>query len=402
MPMLFRSVRHARAILFAAIAASLLLPDPAFAQRRGMMGGFGGGDGFGGRGGFGTKGEPGGTGQGGGMGRNVRDPVDFYFPDYDANQDGHLDKAEWKRRGNFERLDADKNGTIEPSEFRALYEDWGRKGAMANPIRPADTPTKDASLEKDRVAYKEADRRHVCGIVRTGVPGAFKCANGNEIATELGLFETGIGPVFPNGAFCHGIDEIFAMEYTAKTGKGMHGGIDLPTDFGTPILAVASGTIVAKFDPEINARGKTVVLRHSPADTGLPFWVFTEYAHLDAMPEQEVGQRVRMGEVLGPTGNSGISKKNRSGISRRRPGVHFAVYYSDSPRFIEVPNYIVPQNARWMDSTALYRKAPPYDSQSLKALPDAEKDIPVPVMYLDGTTEPAGTKLIWPYACKRD
>jgi hypothetical protein len=38
----------------------------------------------------------------------------------------------------------------------------------------------------------------------------------------------------------------------------------------------------------------------------------------------------------------------------------------------------------------------------MKALPDAEKSIPIPIMYLDGTTEPANTKLIWPYACRRD
>ena len=391
-----RASRRLGDTLLASVVVVALLSGGAAAQPKGMMGGSEGRGGFGGKGGFG------GRGGGDGGGRNIGNPVDFYFPGYDTNHDGHLDEAEWKRRGNFERLDADGNGTIDPSEFRALYEDWGRKGEMSNPILPSATPTMDPNLDKDRIRYEEVGRRVVCGLVRAGVSDADECRKGNVTATELGLFETGIGPVFPKGAFCHGIDEIFAMDYADKTGKGMHGGIDLPTDFGTPILAVASGTVVAKFDPDTNARGKTVVLRHSPEDTGLPFWVFTEYAHMNELPKQSIGQRVRMGEVLGPTGNSGVTKKNRSGISRRRPGLHFAVYYSDSPRFAEVADYIVPEKARWMDSNALYRKAPPYDSQSVKALPETDKNVPIPIMYLDGTTEPANTKLIWPYACKRD
>lgn len=75
---------------------------------------------------------------------------------------------------------------------------------------------------------------------------------------------------------------------------------------------------------------------------------------------------------------------------------------SESWRFTEIPIYIIPEKGRWMDSTALYRKTGPYDSQSPPALPDAQKDIPVPVMYLDGGVEPAGTKVISPYACKRE
>ena len=339
-------------------------------------------------------------GMGGGSG--MRDPLAVYFPGYDSNGDGHLDREEWKRRGNFDRLDADKNGTIEPSEFKSLYEDWGRKGPMSAPILPAVPPVMDATLDQNRVTIEDLGKQAVCSIVRMGVPGAFKCNNGGELAEQAGLIETGIGPVFPQGSFCHGIDEIYAMDYTDKTGASRHGGIDLPTDFGTPMLAAATGTVVGKFDPERHARGKTVVLRHSPEDTGLPFWVYTEYGHLDELPEQAIGQRVRMGEVLGPTGNTGIAMKSRSTVSKRRPGVHFAVYYSDSPQFVEVPNYVVPKDGRWMDPNALYRLKPPYDSQSLLSLPDAEKEVPVPIMYLDGTVEPAASKLIWPYACKRD
>lgn len=400
-----RSVAVFCVLVFSVAVSSVYLAPAASAFGGKNGGGFGGGKGGGGFGAGkgGGGGSPGaGSGSPGGGKKNWDDPAAMYFPGYDDNGDGHLDVSEWKRRGNFERLDANGNGTIEVDELRILYGAWGKMGQMENPIMPSGTPEMDPSILRDRISADEIDRRDVCGVVRVGVMGMYPCPNGDQIATELGLFETGIGPTFPKDAFCHGIDEIYALDYTDKTGKGMHGGIDLPTSFGTPMLAVAAGTIVGKFDPDINARGRTVVIRHSPDDTGLPFWVYTEYAHMDALPTQAVGQRVRMGEVLGPTGNSGLSKGNKSGKTRRRPGIHFAVYYSDSPRFAEVPNYIVPEHVRWMDSNAFYRLTAPYDTTALRDLPDAEKGVPIPIMFLDGAVSPAGTKRIWPYACKRE
>lgn len=339
--------------------------------------------------------------KGGGKNDAMNDPATFYFEDYDTDHDGRLDRSEWGRRGNFERLDKDKNGTIELRELRVLYEDWGKKAPMSNPILPSAVPEMDSTVNSDRLSPADVGQRAVCIVVRLGIMGVMKCSGGDALAAEHGLFETGIGPVFPEGAFCNGIDEIFGLDYKDKTGTGAHGGIDLPTDFGTPMLAVAAGTVVGVFEGRLNARGITLVLRHSPDDTGLPFWTYTEYAHMNAVPNLKVGQRVRMGEILGPTGNSGLSAKNTSGINNRRPGLHFAVYYSETRRYAEVQNYVIPENPRWMDSNAFYRKSGPYDSQSLKALPEAEKGIPIPIMYLDGTTEPVTTKMIWPYACKR-
>ena len=54
-----------------------------------------------------------------------------------------------------------------------------------------------------------------------------------------------------------------------------------------------------------------------------------------------------------------------------------------------------------MDSNAIYRQKLPLDSAAMKALPDAEKGVAIPVMFKDGETFPADTKLVWPYSCKR-
>ncbi|MDP6023069.1 MAG: hypothetical protein QGG19_17490 [Alphaproteobacteria bacterium] len=55
-----------------------------------------------------------------------------------------------------------------------------------------------------------------------------------------------------------------------------------------------------------------------------------------------------------------------------------------------------------MDPIALYRGRPPLDSGAMKALPMAEKQVPIPVVLDDGTMQPSDSKLVWPYACWHD
>jgi hypothetical protein len=63
-------------------------------------------------------------------------------------------------------------------------------------------------------------------------------------------------------------------------------------------------------------------------------------------------------------------------------------------------DYIIPAEGKWMDPNAMFRNNPPFDSKSLKALPTEEKDIPISVMFEDGSTIPAETKIVWPYTCE--
>jgi hypothetical protein len=124
------------------------------------------------------------------------------------------------------------------------------------------------------------------------------------------------------------------------------------------------------------------------------------------MPKQEVGQRVRMGEVLGPTGNSGKPGERRIRPGRfrreRRPAIHFAVWFTTDPRYVPLRRRVVPVGGYWMDPIALYRKGAPFDSHSMKALPEDEKQVPVSVMTKDGEVIPPGAKVVWPYFCERE
>ncbi len=320
---------------------------------------------------------------------------DFKRADRDNN--GQLDRAEWHRRGNFERLDTDQNASLSLKEVRAMYAGHDEKtyGWPPGTFQRA-TPVQDPGAALDRLSPDELDPEVVCAITRRR-----KCKPKSSI--ERGFFATGLGPVFPKSARCPGVDDYFAMDYTFKRNKeAYHGGIDLPVPWGTPMIAAADGTIVGVFEGRKSARGIEVLIRHSPIDTGLPLWIYTGYGHLDAMPDLTVGQRISRGEVIGPTGNSGVSGKSRKQSSTRRPAVHFSAFFSDTGKYAIFRNRIViPQNGWWMDPVALYRGQLPVDSKAMKSLPQSEKGVPIALQFDDGEQIPPQARFIWPYTCKR-
>ncbi len=246
------------------------------------------------------------------------------------------------------------------------------------------------------------------GRMRGGAPGPVACAIGRwpdcdiQQAITRGLFETGLSPIFPAQAECRWIDEGYAISYAAKRAgrEPYHGGIDMPAPWDTPMIAAAAGTVVGKFQGERSFRGIEIVLRHSPDDTGIPLWIYTQYAHCSEMPTLELGQRVRMGDRLCPTGNTGIGQTGVQS-NRRRPAIHFAAFFSTSGQYVEVRNAIIPAEGYWMDPVALFRKTLPLDSNGMKALPEPEKQIPISIMFDNGETFPTDTRIVWPYTCTR-
>jgi murein DD-endopeptidase MepM/ murein hydrolase activator NlpD len=270
----------------------------------------------------------------------------------------------------------------------------GLLAALAAPAAAA----KELGARDGLVAADALSRETLCGIGR-----GRRCDIAHAIA--LGLFETGLRPRFPDNAQCRDIDEQWAIDYSYKRPReAYHGGIDVPAPFGTPIIAAAAGTVVAVSASPDSFRGREIILRHTPDDTGIPLWIYTQYAHFDAAPEFKIGERVKMGQILGPTGNSGRRPRRaqRRGRDRqRRPAIHFAVWFSESSNYALRRNKIIPVRGRWMDPNALYRNKPPFDSAAMKALPRSAKNIPIPVMVESGEVFPANSKLIWPYTCKR-
>jgi murein DD-endopeptidase MepM/ murein hydrolase activator NlpD len=76
-----------------------------------------------------------------------------------------------------------------------------------------------------------------------------------------------------------------------------HNGIDIAAPIGTDIFAPASGTVTKKYSDSLG--GKSLVIKH---DNGFS----TGYAHLSGW-NVEIGDRVKTGQIIAQTGNTGAS-----------------------------------------------------------------------------------------------
>jgi len=105
--------------------------------------------------------------------------------------------------------------------------------------------------------------------------------------------------------------------------SGWHAGLDLACKVGTPVIAVGTGVVVSCYLPPKRGRGgdKTfggmIVFR--TMFRGLP--VFVRYGHLSAVWVRE-GQEYQAGQVIGLSGNTGISTG---------PHLHFEILLDPTP-----------------------------------------------------------------------
>ncbi len=311
----------------------------------------------------------------------------------DTDGGGKISRSESRgRRRPSGFFDTDGDGFIPRQEIEVVSGDGGRQRGRRRGQQEFRRGNEGVRLDGE-ATIDVLDEETLCGIGR-----GRRCDV--KLYFKRGLIETGLQPAFPKGLDCPEIDEAWAIDYSSKRDReAYHGGIDMPTPFGTPIIAAAAGTVVAKYEGRNSFRGREIILRHSPGDTGLPVWIYTQYTHFETMPKQKIGQRVKMGEVLGPTGNSG--KQRLSSRRPRRSAIHYAVWFSTDPRYVPLRRKVIPVDSYWMDPIALYRKGPPFDSNSMKALPEGEKQVAIAVMTEKGEVIPAGAKVVWPYFCRR-
>jgi len=230
--------------------------------------------------------------------------------------------------------------------------------------------------------------------------GKYKGGGGAEnvaIQKDRGVTETGLSPDFIDEGDCPEIDsEKWAIDYSHKRNRSaLHKGIDIPQPRGTPIVAIADGVVVGKFVNENNRKGIEIMLRHTPQQTGLPFWTYSQYTHLRKIPTLSIGAKVMMGDEVGKTANTG-----KMGRRIRRNALHFAILYSKHPEWSNDGVVVTPKDGYFMDPNAFYRLDPPYNSRSVSTLPIHQKQVPVPYMKAEGTLVPPDTKRIWPYICE--
>ncbi len=103
----------------------------------------------------------------------------------------------------------------------------------------------------------------------------------------------------------------FGMRYdpTAKK-KKHHNGIDFRAAVGTPIIATADGKV--SVSEEFDNWGKRIDIEHADG-------LMTRYAHLSELGVK-AGEIVKKGQVIGATGNTGLSTA---------PHLHYSVYKDD-------------------------------------------------------------------------
>jgi murein DD-endopeptidase MepM/ murein hydrolase activator NlpD len=235
------------------------------------------------------------------------------------------------------------------------------------------------------------------------VVGAFMPTKANRVdMRKRGFFETGLKPVYPDGVKCPVITSFFSDPKrtdgsirSPRYYQGLHSGVDIPMPEGTPVVAMADGTVVSKTEGE-NIGGIGIVVKHSPEDTGLPYYTFTEYKHFVKLPDFPIGHRVHMGEEIGQAGISGTTGGHfgEEGLSH----LHWSAWFNESGEYKD-GRMFVPTDGRWADPLALLRGLP-IDSASVKNLPDEQKQVVLPYKDSKGQIKPAGTKVIWPFVCE--
>ena len=133
------------------------------------------------------------------------------------------------------------------------------------------------------------------------VPPAVPPSSAADAPTGLLLPVQGILPSQPRDTFTD-----------ARSEGRVHDAIDIMADAGTPVLAVADGTVEKLFDSE---RGGLTIYQFEPGGR----WCYY-YAHLqryaDGLAEKQV---IKRGEVIGYVGSTGNA-------SAEAPHLHFEVH----------------------------------------------------------------------------
>jgi murein DD-endopeptidase MepM/ murein hydrolase activator NlpD len=117
----------------------------------------------------------------------------------------------------------------------------------------------------------------------------------------------------------------------------MHRGVDFMASEGTRVYATADGTVSAVNSRKGASSGISVTITHGKSGYK------TFYGHLSRASVKR-GQRVRQGDIIGLTGNSGLSFV---------PHLHYEVLFND----VQVdPLYY------------FFKEVPPWDMQRLRSI----------------------------------
>ena len=221
------------------------------------------------------------------------------------------------------------------------------------------------------------------------------------------IVASGLTVAFSAGFECEAIASPFGSpsRYDGSSRRsdrnsGLHGGIDLSLKAGTPLLSVAAGEIIAKGEGG-QLEGIFIWLRHAPEDTSLPFWVFTKYQHLSVLPDLKVGDRVRAGQVIGYSGNTGTVSKHYGAAGY--PHLHLNTLYGPTGEYSMKGMYAsrVQADGAILDDPLILYLGPISELSEVRRLSAERRKIIVPVVDEEGSVHPHASKAVWPVRCTK-
>lgn len=251
-------------------------------------------------------------------------------------------------------------------------------------------------------------RHHKGGGFKRGMGGSKMMRNPKmpyEFFERKGLFATGLKPVFPENIQCPPISSPYGSKtrYDGSSRRnphyGYHNGMDITLDTGTPLLAVANGSVIHKGTAG-RLVGNYIWLHFPKSSTGLPIQIFARYQHLDSPTTLNIGDQVSVGQVVGLSGNTGTTGGHFG--SSGYPHLHIMFLTGDSPRYKIKNAKIGPRKLKYLDPMGLYvshiKKT--VSNHILRDLPDAKKQLSIPVRVKGGGLIPSSTKIVWPVFCQ--
>ena len=179
----------------------------------------------------------------------------------------------------------------------------------------------------------------------------------------------------------------YVSPYATPRHAGVHDGIDISLPEGTPVLAIAAGKVIS-IGTSDTFIGDYAWLQHAPADTALPFWLYSTYLHFDRVPDLEVGSAVKVAQVIGTSGK------------RSYPHLHLGTFVSGSDRYETRGASVLVPGGRVVDPAVAYVGG----LGGLTDLGRLPRDRPSVLMSYatdDGVIHPDRSRVVWPVACKR-
>lgn len=189
--------------------------------------------------------------------------------------------------------------------------------------------------------------------------GGFDARSGFSIdsARAIGLEETGLKVKFPENISCEGIASEFGSPYRYDGSKrprfrmaGLHGGLDLSLDIGTPLLAVANGVLVKKGEGG-RATGNFIFVKFNPVSTGFKKYIYAKYQHLDELPQAPIGTKFTAGQQIAISGDTGTSGGY---FGSGYPHLHLTMFASEHGHVTGRFGKFLMKNGRMIDPLAIY------------------------------------------------